>query len=77
MWTCAWIGISMHAWHSLEEFFRERLREKVFHDNSLMVAYAALRHLPWLDDMQRWLLTAVFSQIMSYFIPILAPEVSL
>ena len=41
-----------------------------------MEAYAALRYLPWVDDMLRWLLTAVFFQIMSPFIPLFAPEVS-
>ena len=41
-----------------------------------MAAYAALRHLPWVDDMQGWLPTAVFSQIASPFIPLSAPVVS-
>ena len=36
-----------------------------------MIAYAALRHLPWVDDMWSWLLTPVLSQITSPSFPFL------
>ena len=51
--------------HCIIEFFQERLRDRVYQHYSLMAAFAAKRHRPWVDDVWIQLLMAVFSQITS------------
>ena len=53
------------AFHCIIEFFQERLCDRVYQHYSLMAAFAAKRHRPWVDDVWIQLLMAVFSQITS------------